>query len=62
MTVPVTTEYTEGTTTNKYQMCFYIGAEHQDDPATPTEQQVTIQQRPEMTVLTRSVQSDLGKN
>ncbi|XP_047479609.1 heme-binding protein 2-like [Penaeus chinensis] len=55
MTIPVTTEYTKGTATNTYEMCFYIGAEHQDDPATPTEQKVTLQDRPEMTVLTRTV-------
>ncbi|ROT75805.1 Heme-binding protein 2 [Penaeus vannamei] len=35
MTIPVSTEYTAGTTTNKYEMCFYIGAVHQDDPARP---------------------------
>jgi len=55
MTVPVSTEYTAGTTTNTYQMCFYIGAEHQDNPPTPTNTQVTIVTRPQMTVLTRTV-------
>ncbi|XP_069973224.1 heme-binding protein 1-like [Penaeus vannamei] len=55
MTIPVSTEYTAGTTTNKYEMCFYIGAVHQDDPATPADQNVSLQDRPEMTVLTRTV-------
>ncbi|MDK2413266.1 heme-binding protein, partial [Aphanizomenon sp. 202] len=55
MTIPVSTEYTAGTTTNKYEMCFYIGAVHQDDPATPADQHVSLKDRPEMTVLTRTV-------
>lgn len=62
MTIPVSTEYTAGTTTNKYEMCFYIGAVHQDDPATPADQNVSLQDRPEMTVLTRSGLRGFGAN
>ncbi|XP_042872142.1 heme-binding protein 1-like [Penaeus japonicus] len=55
MTIPVTTEFTKGGATNQYEMCFYIGLEHQSNPAIPTDAQVTIQERPQLTVLTRTI-------
>lgn len=61
MTIPVTTEFTKGGATNQYEMCFYIGLEHQSNPAIPTDAQVTIQERPQLTVLTRSVLSDFER-
>jgi len=55
MTVPVTREYTVNGPTKTYEMCFYIGAEHQDDPATPNDAQVVVRDRPTINVYTRTV-------
>lgn len=56
MTAPVTTEYKHGDQgTNTYSMCFYIGQEHQANPPEPTEENVFLQDRPAMTIYTRTV-------
>lgn len=56
MTVPVTTEFTIQSASDKtYTMCYYLGLQHQDDPPAPLNSQVFIQERPQMTVLTRTV-------
>ncbi|XP_042872126.1 heme-binding protein 2-like [Penaeus japonicus] len=62
MAAPVTTEVTAGTATNTYQMCFYIGDDHQASPPTPADPLVTIQDRPQSTVFTRTVGGYLRKD
>ncbi|XP_066977306.1 heme-binding protein 1-like [Macrobrachium rosenbergii] len=56
MTVPVTTEYTHGDSgTNTYTMCFFIGEDHQADPPKPEDETVFIEDRPALTIYTRTV-------
>ncbi|XP_042223712.1 heme-binding protein 1-like [Homarus americanus] len=56
MTIPVTTEFTLRSPTDKsYTMCFYLGRQHQTNPPTPTNAQVFIQNRPFLKVFTRTV-------
>ncbi|XP_037802577.1 heme-binding protein 1-like [Penaeus monodon] len=55
MAAPVTTQVTTGDATNTYEMCFYIGEDHQASPPAPNDQLVTIQDRPQITVFTRTV-------
>merc|ERR1712142_433209 len=52
MTTPVLTRMTllEGDQINK-QMCFYLGKEHQANPATPVDNTITIEKSQPMTVL-----------
>jgi len=55
MTVPVTMHYTpaEGGK-ERMAMCFYLGAPHQANPPQPTNADVYLQDRPAMTIYTRT--------
>ncbi|XP_069973220.1 heme-binding protein 1 isoform X1 [Penaeus vannamei] len=55
MGAPVTTQVTMGEFSNAYEMCFYIGEDHQASPPAPNDQLVTIEDRPQITVFTRTV-------
>jgi len=57
MTVPVSTQISkgQGVKTWKHRMCFYLGKEHQDNPPQPTDDQVFIEDREGMTILTRKL-------
>ncbi|XP_068210756.1 heme-binding protein 1-like [Palaemon carinicauda] len=61
MTAPVTTEYRVIEAANKeYTMCFYLGEEFQSNPPTPVDQDIFIQNRRELVVLTRTVGGYFG--
>jgi len=55
MTIPVTTEYTVEGDSKTFEMCFYIGQDHQENPATPLADDVVVKTRPTMDVYTRVV-------
>jgi len=57
MTVPVANQYTPASSGNQatYRMCFFIGEEHQANPAQPSDETVFIEDRPAMTIFTRTV-------
>ncbi|XP_050729809.1 heme-binding protein 2-like [Eriocheir sinensis] len=57
MTTPVTTEFkVRGPSDKSYEMCFFLGAAHQDNPPRPQPSTgLYIKDRPEMRVLTRTV-------
>jgi len=55
MTVPVTVERTPTITDDRFtmSMCFFLGNDHQTDPPTPTNSNLYIQDRPQITIYTR---------
>jgi len=55
MTVPVTVERTPTTTEGRFtmSMCFFLGNDHQADPPAPTNSNLYIQDRPQITIYTR---------
>ncbi|KAG0718471.1 Heme-binding protein 2 [Chionoecetes opilio] len=57
MTAPVATKFMVRSSTDKtYEMCFYLGSTHQQNPPQPFPASgVVIQSRPEMRVVTRTV-------
>merc|ERR1712002_126018 len=52
MTIPVTREYTVNGPRKTYDMCFFLGDEHQDNPATPNDAQVVVRDRPLINIYT----------
>lgn len=54
MTVPVSTKWTI-INDNSYEkeMCFYLDEKHQSNPPNPTDSEVYIINRPQMTIFTR---------
>jgi len=57
MTVPVSNQVTPTASGDmaKYRMCFYIGHEHQANPSNPNEAAVFMEERPAMTIFTRTL-------
>jgi len=57
MTTPVTTQVTNGGVENSltYEMCFYIGAAHQESTPEPTDERVYIKTEAERKIFTRKV-------
>ena len=57
MTTPVTTQVTNGGVENSltYEMCFYIGAAHQESTPEPTDERVYIKTEGERKIFTRKV-------
>ena len=55
MTVPVSIQFTPDSTGDlaAYRMCFFIGQEHQANPAQPSDPSVFIEERPTMNIFTR---------
>ena len=54
MTTPVSTKWTRiDAESSEHEMCFYLNKAHQENPPKPTNANVFIENRPEMTIYTR---------
>lgn len=63
MTVPVSTKWTQiDDSSFEKEMCFYLDEAHQANPPQPTNPQVYIVNRPQMTVYTRRVGGYMNDN